>query len=85
LSFLAHCAHAQPPRQVPAWLARLLIGEHVVAVMNEIRGVSNAKIKSELGWTPRWPSWREGFRDVCRSASLPVHDLFGTTQLEPRR
>jgi nucleoside-diphosphate-sugar epimerase len=85
LSFLAHCAHAQPPRQVPAWLARLLIGEHVVAMMNEIRGVSNAKIKRELGWTPRWPSWRGGFREVCKSASLPVHDLFGTTQLESRR
>jgi nucleoside-diphosphate-sugar epimerase len=85
LSFLAHCAHAQPPRQVPAWLARLLIGEHVVAMMNEIRGVSNAKIKRELGWTPRWPSWREGFRDVLKNAPLPVRELFGTTQLESRR
>ena len=78
LSFLAHCAHAQPPRQVPAWMARLLIGEHVVAVMNEIRGVSNAKIKRELGWTPRWPSWREGFREVLKSASLPTRELSGT-------
>jgi nucleoside-diphosphate-sugar epimerase len=79
LSFLAHCAHAQPPRHVSAWMARLLIGEHVVAVMNEIRGVSNAKIKRDLGWTPRWPSWREGFREVCKSASLPVRELFGTS------
>lgn len=85
LSFLAHCAHAQPPRQVPTWLAKLLIGEHVVAVMNEIRGVSNAKIKRELGWTPRWPSWREGFRDALKSAPLPVREQFGTTQLESRR
>ncbi len=82
LSFLAHCAHAQPPRQVPAWMARLLIGEHVVAVMNEIRGVSNGKIKRELDWTPRWPSWREGFRDVLKTAALPVRDLFGTSQLD---
>ncbi len=78
LSFLAHCAHAQPPRQVSAWMARLLIGEHVVAVMNEIHGVSNAKIKRELGWTPRWPSWRDGFQEACKSASLPVRELFGT-------
>jgi nucleoside-diphosphate-sugar epimerase len=82
LSFLAHCAHAQPPRQVSAWMARLLIGEHVVAVMNEIRGVSNAKIKHELGWTPRWPTWREGFRDALKSARLPVRELFGTSQLD---
>src|SRR5882757_955414 len=79
LSFLAHSAHAQPPKHVPAWMARLLIGEHVVAVMNEIRGVSNAKIKREFGWTPKWPSWRDGFREVCKSASLPVRELFGTS------
>jgi nucleoside-diphosphate-sugar epimerase len=82
LSFLAHCAHAQSPRQVSTWMARLLIGEHVVAMMNEIRGVSNAKIKRELGWTPHWSSWRQGFPEVCRSASLPIRERFGTSELE---
>lgn len=75
LSYLAHCAHAQSPRQVPTWLARLMIGEHAVALMNEIRGVSNAKIKRDLGWTPRWPSWREGFREALKTSSLPVSGL----------
>jgi nucleoside-diphosphate-sugar epimerase len=79
LSFLAHCAHAQPPRQVPAWLARLMIGEHVVAVMNEIRGVSNEKIKRELGWTPKWPSWRNGFREALKTAALPTRELSGAS------
>jgi hypothetical protein len=27
----------------------------------EARGASNAKAKRELGWTLRYPSWREGF------------------------
>ena len=27
----------------------------------ESRGASNAKAKRELGWTLRYPSWREGF------------------------
>ena len=27
----------------------------------ESRGASNAKAKRELGWTPRYPSWRQGF------------------------
>jgi hypothetical protein len=58
-------------------MARLLIGEHVVAMMDEIRGVSNAKIKRELGWTPRWPSWREGFQELLKSASLPTRELSG--------
>jgi len=30
-------------------------------MMTESRGASNAKAKAELGWTPRHPSWREGF------------------------
>jgi nucleoside-diphosphate-sugar epimerase len=25
------------------------------------RGASNAKARRELGWEPRYPSWRQGF------------------------
>jgi hypothetical protein len=32
--------------------------------MTEQRGASNARIKRELGWQPRYPSWREGFPTV---------------------
>ena len=30
--------------------------------MTELRGASNAKAKAQLGWEPRIPSWRQGFR-----------------------
>ena len=53
---------AKPPRRVPAWLGRLLAGEFVVAQMTSSRGYSNEKAKKELGWEPRYASWREGFR-----------------------
>jgi nucleoside-diphosphate-sugar epimerase len=62
LPYLAQCAGAKPPRRVPAWLARLLAGEMVVGMMTEGRGFSNAKARRELGWDPRFPSWRRGFR-----------------------
>ena len=62
LPALAAAAGAKPPRRVPAWLARPLAGEASVVMMTEIRGASNAKARRELGWEPRWPSWREGFR-----------------------
>jgi 2-alkyl-3-oxoalkanoate reductase len=62
LPALADAIGAKPPRRVPAWLARPLIGAHGVAMMTEARGASNAKAKHELGWQPEWPSWREGFR-----------------------
>jgi nucleoside-diphosphate-sugar epimerase len=53
---------AKPPRHVPRWLGRLLAGEAAVSMMTEVRGSSNAKAKRELGWTLRYPSWRQGFR-----------------------
>ncbi|MGW3117211.1 NAD-dependent epimerase/dehydratase family protein [Streptomyces sp. NPDC001107] len=63
LPYLARCAGARPPRRLPAWLARLLAGEMVVGMMTEGRGFSNAKARRELGWEPRYPSWRQGFRE----------------------
>ena len=38
-------------------------GEVGVSMMTQIRGMSNAKVRRELGWSPRYPSYREGFRD----------------------
>jgi nucleoside-diphosphate-sugar epimerase len=63
LPYLAACAGAKPPRRVPVWLARLLVGEMVVGMMTEGRGFSNAKAKRELGWQLRHPSWRQGFKE----------------------
>jgi nucleoside-diphosphate-sugar epimerase len=63
LPYLAECVGARPPRRVPAWLARLLVGEMAVGVMTEARGFSNAKAKRELGWELRHPSWRQGFKE----------------------
>jgi 2-alkyl-3-oxoalkanoate reductase len=61
LPYLAGALGAKPPRHVPVWLARMLIGEQGIAMMTEMRGASNEKAKRELGWRPAWPSWREGF------------------------
>lgn len=62
LPYLAEILGAMPPRRVPAWLGRLLAGEFVVAQMTSSRGYSNERAKKELGWEPRYGSWREGFR-----------------------
>ena len=63
LPYLAACTGAKPPLRVPKWLARLLAGDIVVAMMTEGRGFSNAKAKRELGWELRYPSWRTGFKE----------------------
>jgi hypothetical protein len=35
----------------------------------ESRGASNARAKSELGWTLRYASWRQGFIEVYAKAT----------------
>ena len=58
---LARLAGGPRPRRVPAWLGWLIGGEGLVRMMASVRGASNAKARAELGWVPRYPSWREGF------------------------
>jgi 2-alkyl-3-oxoalkanoate reductase len=62
LPYLARVLGARPPRRIPTWVARLVIGEHGVAMMTQMRGASNAKAKQELGWRPGYATWRDGFR-----------------------
>ncbi|HWJ51182.1 MAG TPA: NAD(P)-dependent oxidoreductase [Solirubrobacteraceae bacterium] len=60
-----------PPRRIPAALARIAAGSNAVdAVVRSARS-SNAKIKRELDWQPRFPSAREGVADaVARLTAL---------------
>jgi nucleoside-diphosphate-sugar epimerase len=64
LPVVADALGAKPPRRFPAWLARLIAGEAAVMLATEARGASNAKAKRELGWAPRYPSWRQGFAEM---------------------
>jgi 2-alkyl-3-oxoalkanoate reductase len=66
LPALAEALGAKPPRRVPSWLAGLIAGQGMVTMAAESRGASNAKAKKELDWTPRYPSWREGFTAAYR-------------------
>jgi 2-alkyl-3-oxoalkanoate reductase len=61
LPALAEALGAKPPRHVPLWLAGLVAGKGMVMMAVGSRGASNAKAKRELGWTLRYPSWRQGF------------------------
>jgi 2-alkyl-3-oxoalkanoate reductase len=67
LPVYAKAIGAKPPRHVPAWLARLVGGKMAVQFGVHLRGAANAKAKRELGWQPRYASWREGFLEAPRS------------------
>jgi nucleoside-diphosphate-sugar epimerase len=61
----AEAIGARRPRRIPVWLARLAAGK-MASLVNQQPGASNAKAKRELGWQPRWRTWREGFREAPR-------------------
>ncbi len=54
------------PRRVPAALARLLAGRNAVAAVVRSARSSNAKVKQDLGWQPRFPTAREGVPHTIR-------------------
>jgi nucleoside-diphosphate-sugar epimerase len=72
LTEIAAMLGAKQPFGVPAWLGRLAAGQHIVVMMTQSRAGSNAKAKRELGWSPRHPSWRQGFAEIIRNGAQPA-------------
>jgi nucleoside-diphosphate-sugar epimerase len=60
----AEAIGARPPRRVPRFIARLAAGKFGLYMSTGLQGATNAKAKRELGWQPRWASWRDGFREA---------------------
>ena len=77
LPVMAQALGAKPPRHAPRWLARLIAGEAAVVMGTEARGASNEKAKRELGWTLRYPSWREGFAAAYGAQASAATDSAG--------
>jgi nucleoside-diphosphate-sugar epimerase len=64
MALTAQALGVRAPRRIPAAIARVVAGSNAVdAVLRSARS-SNAKIKRELGWTPRFPTAREGVADA---------------------
>jgi nucleoside-diphosphate-sugar epimerase len=60
----AEAVGAKRPFRLPAFVVRIVAGRYAAYLATELRGASNEKAKRELGWSPRWPSWRQGFREA---------------------
>jgi nucleoside-diphosphate-sugar epimerase len=60
----AQAVGAPAPWKVPAMLARMAVNKALVQWMTEMRGASNAKALGQLGWQPKYASWREGFHHL---------------------
>ncbi len=63
LPVYAQAVGAKRPIRVPRLVARLVAGAYTARMATELSGASNALAKTELGWQPRYPSCRQGFRE----------------------
>ena len=55
---------AKKPLRVPKLIARLAAGRYTAQMATDLRGASNERAKAQLGWQPRYASWRQGFREA---------------------
>jgi nucleoside-diphosphate-sugar epimerase len=67
---MAEAFGSPPPRRLPGWLLRLAAPYVASFAVGASMRVSNAKAKAELGWQPRFPSYREGIQAM--GAAVPV-------------
>jgi nucleoside-diphosphate-sugar epimerase len=54
----------RPPRRVPTWLARWIADEQAVAYFTRSTRTTNARLRRDFGWTPRYPTYREGLDQI---------------------
>lgn len=66
----ARAVGAPPPRSVPSWLLRLVAGTYAAtpALANTV--IDSTKLRG-MGWSLKYPSYREGVVAVARSFDTP--------------
>jgi nucleoside-diphosphate-sugar epimerase len=55
---------APVPRRIPVWLARWLADEQAVEYFTRSTRTTNAHFRRDFGWTPHYPSYREGLDQI---------------------
>ncbi|MCS6777175.1 MAG: NAD(P)-dependent oxidoreductase [Chloroherpetonaceae bacterium] len=79
LPFAARVLGAPPPRTVPTFLARMLAGALTLEVFTASYRLSNARIRRELGFEPRYPTYQEIWTQIAQVVSgqdfVPSTDL----------
>jgi nucleoside-diphosphate-sugar epimerase len=65
---LAQAVGAPRPWSVPGWLLRLA-APYTARLLAVRRPLSNAAARRDLGWSPAYPSYREGLRDTLGRAA----------------
>jgi nucleoside-diphosphate-sugar epimerase len=81
--FLSHFAAllgAPPPRRLPLWIGRLVLGSAVFESLTTSMATSNAAIRRDLGWAPRYPTYREGLAEMVNTWKAESADAAGARE-----
>lgn len=52
------------PGKVPPWLAKMFVGKDMVRFMTNSFPTSNERFKEVTDWEPRYPTYRDGIRQI---------------------
>lgn len=77
--FVAHLLKAPAPRTVPPLLAKMVVGALTLDIFSASYRMSNARIKCELGFAPRYPTYRELWTQITGAVS--GHDFAPSADL----
>jgi 2-alkyl-3-oxoalkanoate reductase len=70
--YVAHLLGAPPPARVSVERAEREIGRQAVYYGTQLRGASNGKARRDLGFSPVYPHWKDGFRaSLAPATSTP--------------
>lgn len=66
LPYAATLLHAPAPRHVPPFMAKMIVGPLTVEMLTASYRISNARIRRVLGFTPRYPTYREIWAQIAQ-------------------
>ena len=68
MSAMARAFEAPPQWKLPQWVFRLIAPLIASVAVDTSMRVSAAKAHAELGWQPRFPTYRDGIADMVSTA-----------------
>jgi nucleoside-diphosphate-sugar epimerase len=64
LRWLAKATGAPEPMRIPQFMARMALGQEMLDAYSASLRCRNARIKEQLGWAPKYPTFRDGLAEV---------------------
>ncbi len=65
--YAARILSAPKPKTVPPWMAKIVAGSLTLDILAASYRMQNTKLRAELGFAPKYPSYRETWSQIARA------------------